>query len=48
MIRTGTCSGSADWKLKVKTDEGRLEVEGEVVFKATHAGQTCRGVIRFG
>jgi len=30
VIRTGSCSGSADWKLKVKTDDGRLEVEGEV------------------
>ncbi len=97
VIRTGSCSGSADWKLKVKTDDGKLEVEGEVdsnrsgqtwawklkdngtvvargskttggrsgsfdverkiankagtdkvVFKATHAGQTCRGVVRFG
>ena len=97
VIRTGGCSGSADWKLKVKTDDGKLEVEGEVdsnrsgqtwawrikdngtvvargskttggrsgsfdverkiankagtdkvVFKATYAGQTCRGVIRFG
>lgn len=97
VIRTGSCSGSADWKLKVKTDDGRLEVEGEVdsntsgqkwawkikdngkvaaqgtsttrgrsgsfdverdiankrgtdkvVFRATYAGQRCRGVIRFG
>ena len=30
MIREGSCTGSADWKLKVKTDDGRLEVEGEV------------------
>jgi len=30
VIRRGDCSGSADWKLKVKTDDGRLEVEGEV------------------
>jgi hypothetical protein len=30
VIRTGSCTGSADWKLKVKTDDGRLEVEGEV------------------
>jgi hypothetical protein len=29
-IRTGDCSGSADWKLKVKRDDGRLEVEFEV------------------
>jgi len=97
VIRTGSCSGSADWKLKVKTDDNRLEVEGEVdsntsgqkwawkikdngsvaakgsattggpsgsfsverkiadqsgmdrvVFKASYAGQTCRGVISFG
>jgi hypothetical protein len=30
VVRTGDCSGTADWKLKVKTDDGRLEVEGEV------------------
>lgn len=30
VIRTGSCSGGADWKLKVKTDDGRLEVEGEI------------------
>ena len=30
IIRTGDCSGRSDWKLKVKTDDGRLEVEGEV------------------
>ena len=30
VIKTGSCSGGADWKLKVKTDDGRLEVEGEV------------------
>jgi hypothetical protein len=97
IIKTGACSAGADWKLKVKTDNGRLEVEGEVdsnvngqtwawvfkdngsvvargtgttiapsgsfeverkipnlagtdrvVFRATHAGETCRGVIAFG
>ena len=96
VIRTGDCSGRADWKLKVQTDDGRLEVEGEVdshvngqtwawlfkhngsvtargtattvppsgsfeverrmvnlagtdriVFKASHNGQTCRGVVNF-
>ena len=96
VIRTGPCSGTADWKLKVKTDDGRLEVEGEVdsnrvgqswrwvmrhngsvsargtsvttgrsgsfdverkivnlagtdriVFRATHNGETCRGVINY-
>ena len=30
VILTGGCSGGADWKLKVKTDDGRLEVEGEI------------------
>ncbi len=30
VIKRGSCSGPADWKLKVKTDDGRLEVEGEV------------------
>ena len=30
IIKEGDCSGRADWKLKVKTDDGRLEVEGEV------------------
>lgn len=30
VIRTGACSGSADWKLKAKARDGRLEVEGEV------------------
>ncbi|CUR58643.1 exported hypothetical protein [metagenome] len=96
VITTGSCSAGADWKLKVKTDDGRLEVEGEVdssragqtwawtlrhngsvsargsstttarsgsfeverkivnlagtdhvVFRATYAGQTCRGVVNF-
>lgn len=30
VIRTGSCSDGARWKLKVKTDDGRLEVEGEI------------------
>ena len=25
VIRTGSCSGSADWKLKLKLDDGRIE-----------------------
>lgn len=29
-IRTGNCSGSADWKLKGKIRDGRFEVEWEV------------------
>ncbi len=31
VIKRGSCSGTADWKLKVKTEDGnRLEIEGEV------------------
>jgi hypothetical protein len=30
VIRRGSCSGRTDWKLKVKTDDGGLEVEFEV------------------
>jgi hypothetical protein len=30
ITKTGSCSDGARWKLKVKTDDGRLEVEGEV------------------
>ena len=30
VIKTGNCSGAANWKLKVKPDDGRLEVEFEV------------------
>jgi hypothetical protein len=30
VIRQGGCSESATWKLKAKSDDGRLEVEGEV------------------
>jgi hypothetical protein len=30
-VRThGSCSGRADWKLKAKADDGRIEVEGEI------------------
>ncbi len=44
VIRTGACSAGADWKLKVKTDDGRLEVEGEV--DSNTAGQRWRWTIR--
>jgi hypothetical protein len=30
VVRSGSCSGSSDWKLKVGADDGRLEVEFEV------------------
>lgn len=30
VIKRGNCSGSADWKVKVGPEDGRLEVEGEI------------------
>ena len=30
VVRRGSCTGSTDWKLKAKYDDGRIEVEGEV------------------
>lgn len=30
VIRTGNCSGSADWKVKAKFRDGGIEFEGEV------------------
>ena len=30
VIRTGNCSGAADWKLKAKARDGGLEVEWEI------------------
>ena len=44
VIRTGTCSSGADWKVKVKTDDGRLEVEGEI--DSNVAGQQWRWTLR--
>jgi hypothetical protein len=44
VIRTGSCSGRADWKLKVKTDDGRLEVEGEI--DSNVSGQRWRWTLR--
>jgi hypothetical protein len=40
VIRRGDCSGSADWKVKVGPEDGRLEVEGEV--DSNRAGQRWR------
>jgi hypothetical protein len=37
-IKTGSCSGAADWKLKAKTDDGAIEVEFEV--DSNRVGQT--------
>jgi hypothetical protein len=30
VIRTGACANGADWKLKAKNEDGRIEVEFEV------------------
>ena len=37
-VKTGSCSGNADWKLKAKHDNGRIEVEFEV--DSNRVGQT--------
>lgn len=30
VVRTGSCSGSTDWKTKAKARDGRIEFEGEI------------------
>lgn len=40
ILRTGSCSGSADWKLKAQRDDGALEVEWEV--DSNRVGQVWR------
>ena len=40
VVRTGSCTGSADWKLKAGKDNGRIEVEFEV--DSNHNGQVWR------
>jgi hypothetical protein len=37
-VRTGSCTGTSDWKLKVGPEDGRLEVEGQV--DSNRVGQT--------
>ena len=44
VISVGSCSSGARWKLKVKPDDGRLEVEGEV--DSSVAGQRWRWTLR--
>ncbi len=44
VVRTGSCSGSADWKLKAGKDDGRIEVEFEV--DSNQNGQVWRVKIR--
>jgi hypothetical protein len=44
VIKTGSCSDGARWKLKVKSDDGRLEVEAEV--DSNQQGQSWNWRIR--
>ena len=44
IVKTGDCSDGATWKLKVKADDNRLEVEGEV--DSNRAGQSWTWRIR--
>jgi hypothetical protein len=51
VIKNGTCSGSATWKLKAKIDNGAIETEFEVdqnvVGKRWHVVIRQNGVKRF-
>lgn len=38
VVKTGSCSGATDWKLKLKPDNGKIELEYEV--DSNHVGQT--------
>lgn len=44
VINTGSCSGSTDWKIKAKPDDGRIEVEAEI--DSNKAGQSWDWVLR--
>ena len=44
VIRHGSCSGSTDWKIKAKPDDGRIEVESEI--DSNRAGQTWAWTLR--
>ena len=44
VVRRGNCARTTDWKLKVRPENGRLEVEGEV--DSNRNGQTWSWVIR--
>jgi hypothetical protein len=44
VTRRGSCSGSTDWKIKAKPDNGRIEVESEI--DSNHNGQTWHWVLR--
>jgi hypothetical protein len=40
VVRSGSCSGSTDWKLKLSPEDGRIEVEYEV--DSNRVGQTWK------
>src|SRR5436190_19797582 len=40
IVKSGSCSGSATWKLKLSPENGKIEVEFEV--DSNRAGQTWR------
>lgn len=44
VIQQGSCSGSTDWKIKAKPDDGRIEVEAEI--DSNRSGQAWRWVLR--
>jgi hypothetical protein len=44
VIRQGSCTGSTDWKMKAKPDDGRIEVEAEI--DSNRRGQVWRWVLR--
>ncbi len=44
VVRHGSCSGSTDWKIKAKPDDGRLEVESEI--DSNRNGQVWRWGLR--
>lgn len=44
VIRRGSCTGSTDWKIKAKHDDGRIEVEAEI--DSNRVGQTWNWVLR--
>ncbi len=44
VTKTGSCSDGSSWKLKVKTDDSRLEVEGEV--DSNQSGQSWKWKIK--
>lgn len=44
VLRTGSCTGNSDWKVKAAPDDGRFEVEGEV--DSNRVGQTWTWKIR--